>query len=125
MFKEFKEYYPKRISVAFYPYTYVRVMAKRGKLYKKQDYDKLLKMHGNEIAAYLETGDYKEDILYLGKTLTGYNLVENALSSNLVRHIRKLQKISSPEMNALIRAYTLRHDIYNLKTILRAKAAQQ
>lgn len=119
----FKETYPERISVAFCPYTYVRVMAMKSKLYSKQDYDKLLKMHGNEIASYLEDTDYKEDIHALGKEFSGYALVEHSLSLNLVRNIQKLQMICLSEMRWLIHAYILRHDIYNLKTIIRAKAS--
>ncbi len=121
----FKEHYPESIHVSFYPYTYVRVMAMKGKLYNKQDYDKLLKMQGSDIAAYLENSDYKEDILALGKTYTGYTLVERGLYSNLIRNMQKLLRICSPEMNYLLRAYLFRHDIYNLKTILRGKAAGQ
>ncbi len=121
----FKEQFPLKIHVAFYPYTYVRVMAMKGKLYKKQDYDKLLKMQANEIAKYLEESDYKTDIHALGKELSGYTLVEAAIHANFVRHIRHLQQISSPEMNLLLRAYLKQYDISNLKTVLRAKAAGQ
>ncbi len=119
----FKEQYPQTIRVAFYPYTYVRIVAMKGKLYTKQDYDKLLKMQGSEIAAYLEDSDYKEDILSLGKEYSGYALVERALYANMVRSFQKLQIICSPDMLYLIRAYILRYDIYNIKTILRGKAA--
>jgi V/A-type H+-transporting ATPase subunit C len=121
----FKEQYPETIRVAFYPYTYVRVMAMKGMLYTKQDYDKLLKMQGSEIAAYLEDSDYKEDVLALGKEYAGYTLAERALYANIIRCFQKLQKICSPDMNYLIRAYLLRYDVYNLKTILRGKAAGQ
>jgi len=100
-------------------------MAMKGKLYQKQDYDKLLKMQGSEIAHYLEESDYKYEIQDLGKEYTGYTLVERAVYKNFVRNLQKLQQICSPEMNYLIRAYVMRHDIYNLKTILRAKAAKQ
>ncbi|MEK6867707.1 MAG: ATP synthase A1 subunit C [Nanoarchaeota archaeon] len=121
----FKKQYPKTIHVAFSPYTYVRVMVMKSMLYTKQDYDKLLKMQGSEIAAYLENSDYKEDVLALGKEYTGYTLVERALYANIIRSFQKLQKISSPDMNYLIRAYLLRYDVYNLKTILRGKAVGQ
>jgi V/A-type H+/Na+-transporting ATPase subunit C len=121
----FKENYPDRINVAFYPYTYVRIMAMKGKLYRRQDYDKLLKMQGNEIAAYLEDSDYKEDIHLLGKELSGYTLVEAAIYANFVRRITKLQKISSVEMNYLVHAYIKRFDVYNVKTIIRAKNVGQ
>jgi V/A-type H+-transporting ATPase subunit C len=121
----FKEQYPSTIHVAFYPYSYVRVMAMKGKLYQRQDYDKLLKMQGNEIAHYLEESDYKQEIHELGSELSGYTLVERALYKNVVRNLQKLQRICSPDMKYLIQAYAMRHDIYNLKTILRAKASGQ
>ncbi len=119
----FNEKYPAKINVSFYPYTYVRVMAMKGMLYKKQDYDKLLKMQGNEIARYLEESEYKEEIHELAKEYEGYQLVEQALYTNFIKNIQKLQKISSPEMVYLVRAYIKKYDVYNLKTIIRAKAA--
>lgn len=121
----FQETYPEHIHVAFYPYTYVRVMAMKGKLFVKQDYDKLLKMHGNEIAAYIEESDYKEEIHALGKEFSSYALVEQALSANLVRNLQKLSQMSSVEMRYLLQAYSHRHAIFNLKTLLRAKAHQK
>ncbi len=114
---------PATIRVPFYPYTYVRVMAMKGKLYRKQDYDKLLKMQAAEIAKYLEESDYKEDINTLAKDLEGYPLVESAIYANFVRCVQKLRKICSFEMGYLLTAYIVRYDIYNIKTILRAKAA--
>ena len=121
----FKETYPSKIRVAFYPYTYVRVMAMKGKLYQKKDYDKLLKMQASEIATYLESGDYQQDIETLGKELSGYALVEAAIDGNLVRRLQKLQKISSPSMRYLIHAHLKMYDVYNIKTILRAKSSSQ
>lgn len=121
----FKEKYPETIHVSFYPYTYVRVMAMKGKLYKRQDYNKLLKMQGNEIAKYLEEAEYKEDINELAKEYEGYELVELAVYANFIRSIQKLQTISSPEMGYLLHAYLKKYDVYNLKTIIRAKAVQQ
>jgi V/A-type H+-transporting ATPase subunit C len=100
-------------------------MAMKGKLYQRQDYNKLLKMQGSEIAHYLEDSDYKDEILHLSKEYTGYTLVERVIYKNFVRNLQKLQQICSSEMNYLIRAYVMRYDIYNLKTILRAKAAHQ
>lgn len=124
-FLMFKEKYPESIHVSFYPYTYVRVMAMKGKLYKKQDYDKLLKMQGNEIAKYLEEAEYKEEIHLLGKEFEGYELVEQALYANFIKSRKKLQTISSPEMVYLLNAYFKKYDVYNIKTVLRAKAVKQ
>jgi len=121
----FKEKYPPKIHVSFYPYTYVRVMAMKGKLYKKQDYNKILKMQGNEIAKYIEEGEYKDDINELAKEYEGYELVEQALYTNFIRSIQKLERISSKELKYLLHVYLKKFGVYNLKTIIRAKAVNQ
>lgn len=121
----FKEKYPATIKVLFYPYTYVRVMAMKGKLYTREDYNKLLKMQGNEIAKYLEEAEYKEEINALAKEYEGYELVEQALYANFITSIQKLHMISSKEMGYLLHAYLKKYDVYNLKTIIRAKAIEQ
>ncbi len=121
----FKEKYPATIRVSFYPYTYVRIMAMKGKLYKRQDYNKLLKMQANEIAKYLEETEYKGEINTLAKEYEGYELVEEALYMNFINNIQKLEEISSREMGYLLKVYLRKYEVYNIKTIVRGKAVQQ
>lgn len=90
-------------------------------LFKKSDYDKLAKLSFSEIAKYLQESDYKHEIDELAIELKGADLLETALNQNLVRTFAKLRKISPPALNLLIDAYMEKNDVYNLKTIIRAK----
>lgn len=113
-----------KIKLGFYPYTYVRTNVMRSKLLKKEEYHKLMKMKLNEIIKYLEESEYKKEI----DELTAYSesdFIELALNNNLVKSFLKLKRISPDELNVLIKAYLMRNDIWNIKTILRAKYAGQ
>ena len=112
-----------KIKLGFYPYTYVRVVTMKSKLLKKEDYDKLLKMKPGEIAQYLQEGDYRDEINQLAHDFVGADLVEQAITKNMVRNYAKLKRIATPELNILIQAYLRRADVYNIKTILRSKFA--
>src|SRR3989338_3968201 len=82
----------KKVRLGFYPYTYVRATVMKSLLFKKEDYQKMLKMGFSEIAKYLQDSHYK-----------------------------KLMRISSYELGLLIKEYTKRKDIEDIKTILRGK----
>lgn len=110
-----------KIRLGIYPYTYVRTIVMRSILLKKEDYDKLMKMSLSEIANFLQDSAYKEEINELAAKYSGAELIERALSKNLVRSFNKLKKISPEELNLLINAYLNREDIFNIKTILRGK----
>jgi len=111
----------RKIKLATYPYTYVRVIVMRSLLLKKEDYDKLMKMSLSEIAKFLQDSTYKEEIDKLAADYSGAELVERALNKNLIRSFKKLKKISPENLNLLIDAYLKREDIFNIKTILRGK----
>ncbi|NQV08804.1 ATP synthase A1 subunit C [Candidatus Woesearchaeota archaeon] len=112
-----------KIKLGFYPYTYVRTNVMRSKLLKKEDYHKLMKMGIGEITRYLGESDYKKEIDELAATYSGSDFMEIALNKNLVSSFLKLKRISPDELNVLISAYLKRNDIWNIKTILRAKYA--
>ncbi|EHK00557.1 putative RNA-processing protein, partial [Candidatus Haloredivivus sp. G17] len=57
-----------------YPYMYARTSAKKAKLYKERDYEKLLKMDVNEISRKMEEGEYSKEINEFGSEF--YNNVE-------------------------------------------------
>ncbi|MBI1969980.1 ATP synthase A1 subunit C, partial [Candidatus Woesearchaeota archaeon] len=111
----------RKIKLGFYPYTYARVSAMKGKLIKPEDYQKLLKMRPGEITKFLEELEYKKEIDALGVQYTGADLLERALNMNLAMAYEKLRRISPPELRALIDAYLRRKDVWNIKTILRGK----
>ncbi len=104
-----------------YPYMYARISAKRAKLLDSQDYEKLLKMQPNEIARYLEEGEYREDIDELGARHDGVELVELALNRNLSRVFTHMCQISPEPLEKVIKAYLRKYDIMSLKRLLRWK----
>lgn len=112
---------PKKVRIGFYPYTYVRTVVMRTLLFKKEDYDKMLKMSFSEIAKFLQDSHYKEEIDELGTEYSGADLLELALNRNLSDSFKKLIRISSEELALLIKEYLKRKDIEDIKTILRGK----
>jgi V/A-type H+/Na+-transporting ATPase subunit C len=116
---------PSKIRLGMYPYMYARVSAMKGKLIKKDDYAKLLKMKTHEVIKYLQETEYKKEIDELAVTHSGIHLMELALQKNLSNAFKKLSRIAEGEMKILINAYVKRKDISNLKVILRGKLTQE
>ena len=112
---------PKKLRLSFYPYTYVRTTVMRTLLLKEDHYNKILKMDFNEIARFLEETTYKRSIDRLASRLSGAELIDAALNSDLAESFAKLRRISSDELRLLIDEYLKRKDIEDIKTILRGK----
>ncbi len=111
-----------KITFGKYPYTYARVSVMKGKLIKKEDYYKLIKMELNSVTKFLETEtDYKKEIDELAVKYSGSDLIERALNENLVRTFDKLKRISTKEVDLMVNAFLKRWDVQNIKTILRGK----
>ncbi|MBI2141380.1 ATP synthase A1 subunit C [Candidatus Woesearchaeota archaeon] len=110
-----------KLMLGKYPYTYARVSVMRSSLLRKDDYNKLMKMNVNEMIGYLENSQYKKEIDELAVQFKGVQLMELALSRNLANTWTKLKRISPPSLRALIAIYLLRVDVWNVKTIIRAK----
>ena len=110
-----------KLQLGKYPYTYARVSVMRSSLLRKDDYSKLMKMNTNEIIGYLESSQYRKEIDELAVQFKGVQLMELALNKNLANTWAKLRKISPDSLRALISVYLLRVDVWNLKTIIRAK----
>ncbi|MBI2139608.1 V-type ATPase subunit [Candidatus Woesearchaeota archaeon] len=109
----------RRVRLGEFPYTYVRVSVMRSSLYKKSEYDKILKMSFGEISRFMQDSTYSEDVSAFGVSTSGLELIEKATNRNLVRTFEKLRRISPPELQSLIGLYLGRFDTYNLKSILR------
>lgn len=109
-----------RIKPRFSPYTYVRTNVMRTHLLAKEDYHKLMKLSVAEMTKYLQDREYRTDINALGVRYTGTALLEHALKNNLERNFTKLRRICEEDMLPLVDGYLKRHDVWNLKTILRA-----
>jgi V/A-type H+-transporting ATPase subunit C len=116
-----KETKREEIKLEFYPYTYVRTVVMRSLLFRKEDYHKMLKMSFSEIAKFLQESHYRKEINSLATEYSGADLLELALNKNLAESFKKLMRISSYELCLLIREYTKRKDIEDIKTILRGK----
>ena len=112
---------PKKIHLGTYPYTYARTTVMKSLLFKKDDYHKMLKMDFNEIAKFLQDSNYKNEINEMSREYSGADLLELALNKSLSLSFKKLTRISSPEVALLIREYTKRKDIDDIKTIIRGK----
>ena len=111
----------KKLELGTYPYTYVRTQVMKSLLFKKDDYDKMLKMSFNEIAKFLQDSHYKKEINELATEHSGADLLEIALNRNLAGSFKKLIRISTSELALLIKEYIIRKDIDDIKTIIRGK----
>ncbi len=109
------------LRLGTYPYTFARVSAMKGAIFKKEDYDRLLKMSTPEIVRFLQDTTYRKEIDEFAAHHEGLELVEIALRQNLGRTLTKLQRISTGALRELLDAYLARRDIENIKIVLRAK----
>ncbi|MBI2550055.1 V-type ATPase subunit [Candidatus Woesearchaeota archaeon] len=110
-----------KLALGTYPYTYARVSVMRSFLLRKDEYHKLMKMNVNEIIGYLQNSQYRKEIDELAGRYRGVELMELALNRNLANTWAKLKKISPASLRVLISTYLLRGDIWNVKTLVRAK----
>lgn len=109
------------IKLGKYPYTYVRSAVMKSLLFKKADYDKMLKMGFDDIARFLQETSYKNEINELATQYSGSDLLELALNRSLAYSFKKLIRISPKELGIIIREYAKRKDIEDIKTIIRGK----
>ncbi|MEK6868776.1 MAG: ATP synthase A1 subunit C [Nanoarchaeota archaeon] len=115
------KYQQKKLRLGKYPYTYVRTSVMKSLLFRKPDYDKMLKMGFSEIAKFMQDSNYKKEISELASIHSGADLLELALNKNLAYTFKKLMKISPKELGLVVREYAKRKDIEDLKTIIRGK----
>jgi V/A-type H+-transporting ATPase subunit C len=111
----------KKLKLGKYPYTYVRTTVMKSLLFKKHDYEKMLKMSFNEIAKFMQDSNYKKEISEFAIQYSGADLLELALNKNLAYTFKKLIMISPKELGLVIREYAKRKDVEDLKTIIRGK----
>lgn len=90
-------------------------------LLKKSDYTKLVKMSLNEVTGFLESTEYKKEIDEVALIHKGMQLAEIAINKNLSNTHKKLRRITPMKLRQFLDIYLMRHDLYNVKTSLRAK----
>ncbi|MBI2578365.1 MAG: V-type ATPase subunit [Candidatus Aenigmarchaeota archaeon] len=111
-----------KLRFGTYPYTAVRVLAMKSALLGKDDYMRMQKMGMNEIIRFLAEGEYKSEIEILSKSFRGIELVNLSLNLNLAATVNKLLRISiHDEVKGMIRLYSNKWVVSNLKTVLRVK----
>ncbi len=104
-----------------YPYTTARMKAMKSLLLARDDYIKMRKMGLNEMIRYLEEREYKKEITLLSAEYKRMELINLALNENLANTINKLFMISSKESHVLIKNYSMKWIINNIKIIIRSK----
>jgi V/A-type H+/Na+-transporting ATPase subunit C len=107
-----------------YPYAVARVQAKRAKLIPRSEYEKLLKMDVSEITRYIEESTYKTEVDELSSRFKGLDLLEAALAINEERTYRDIRAMVDGDGGALLNLFLARHEVQNMKTILRGKHAK-
>ena len=111
----------RKLNLGRYPYTYVRTSVMKSLLFKKEDYQKMMKMGFSEIAKYMQDSNYKKEINELATSHSGSDLLELALNRNLANSYKKLLRISPNTLGMLVKAYVKRKDVEDIKTIIRGK----
>lgn len=104
-----------------YTYTNTRVKAMKGKLLKRDEFEKFVKMSIPEITRYLQETEYNKEITELAPKFSGINLVEYSLNKNLENMFSKTLNFAIQQAKKEIRIYLRKYDIANIKTILRGK----
>ncbi|MBI2112937.1 V-type ATPase subunit [Candidatus Woesearchaeota archaeon] len=93
-------------------------------LFKRGDYDKILKMGPNEALRFLQDTNYKKEMEEFDISSKGIKNIDAALNASLMRSFMKLYTISDLKMQRVISTYLLRYDLENIKMILRSKFAK-
>ena len=110
-----------RSGAGNYSYTSARVKAKKSKLLKEEDYNKMLMMSVPEISHYISDAGYSKEMADLGNRYEGLSLVEYATYANMAKAFRSILNSSTGALSRMVNAYLTKWDFENLKTIMRGK----
>ena len=110
-----------RSGAGNYSYTSARVKAKKSKLLKEEDYNKMLMMSVPEISHYISDAGYPTETADLGNRYEGPSLVQPATSANMAKAFRSILNSSTGALSRMVNAYLTKWDFENLKTIMRGK----
>ena len=110
-----------RSGAGNYSYTSTRVKAKKSKLLKEEDYNKMLMMSVPEISHYISDAGYSKEMADLGNRYEGLSLVEYATYANMAKAFRSILNSSTGALSRMVNAYLTKWDFENLKTIMRGK----
>lgn len=110
-----------RSGAGNYSYTSARVKAKKSKLLKEEDYNKMLMMSVPEISHYISDAGYSKEMADLGNRYEGLSLVEYATYANMAKAFRSILNSSTGALSRMVNAYLTKWDFENLKTTMRGK----
>ena len=111
----------KRSGTGNYAYTAARVKAKKSKLLKAEDYNKLLMMSVPEISRYISEAGYSKEMTDMATSYSGLELVEYATYGNMAKAFRSILGAASGDCKNMVGAYLKKWDYTNVVTILRGK----
>lgn len=100
-------------------YSVTRVKAMKALLFKKEDYDKMLKMSLPEINRLLQENQYKKEIDFFASSSQGLMLTEMAITRNLENVFSKILGFSVQSSKGQISLFLKKYDIFNITTILK------
>lgn len=104
-----------------YAYTAARVKAKKSKILKAEDYNKLLAMSVPEISRYISEAGYSKEITDLADEHSGMALLEYATYGNMASAFRSILSASKGDCKIVVAAYLKEWDYRNILTIVRGK----
>ena len=111
----------KRSGTGNFAYTSSRVKAKKSKLLKAEDYNKLQAMSVPEISRYISESGYSKEMTDLAGMHDGLELVEYATYGNMAKAFRSILGAASGDCKNMVGAYLKKWDYINALTILRGK----
>ncbi len=100
-------------------YTLARIRARKSKLLKRADYEKLLKMDIYTMLKTLEEIGYHLENIELANP---FEAAEEAITRALEKEFAELQNFVSGKRKEVLEAYLKRFDVENVKLILRCRA---
>lgn len=110
-----------RSGTGNYAYTAARVKAKKSKLLREEDYNKLLMMSVPEISNYISDAGYAKEMADMGNRYAGLDLVEHATYTNMVVAFGSIAEAATGDLREMVLSYLTKWDFWNLKVILRGK----
>ncbi|MBM4248713.1 MAG: ATP synthase A1 subunit C [Euryarchaeota archaeon] len=105
-----------------YAYACTRVKSRKTFLLTRDTYPRLLMMDLAEIGRFIGEGQYRREVDELSSRFAGVDLVENATYLNLARTCREILDFTQGELREMVRHYLNRWDVWNIKTVMRAKS---
>lgn len=109
------------ITPTSYTYICTRLTIRKADLIPEEQYKRLLNMDLSQISRFIGETRYQQEVNELAGHMSGIELIETALTTNMARTFRNILEISPGALQELARRYLARWDIVNVMTIMRGK----